>query len=295
MTDSWDLQMAAHAKINLGLYILGKREDGYHDIWTVFQELEFHDTLFFSTTGHRLRISSDHPALPLGEENLVYRAVQRLSQQTGCPDALHIHIQKNIPLGAGLGGGSSNAAAALSGMNELFRIGLSQGELAEIGAELGSDVPFFCYGGTAIGTGRGEKIRPLPDFQGKWVALINPGIHVSTRWAYKNLKLKLTKIPALITLLQQANGTAGITEVHYSQFQNMLENPVMQQYPILHSIKAHFLASGAEAALMSGSGSTVFGLFACKESGENALQQLEQPGWLRIMTTTKWRRTHSTL
>ena len=185
MIGSYDLILPSYAKINLGLYVLKKRQDGYHEIQTIFQELEFHDLLYFRKGSTALTITTDQPDLPVGENNLVYRAVQLLKHYTNCSDHIAIHIEKRIPLGAGLGGGSSNAAMTLRGMNRLFRLGLSQEELAALSAELGSDVSFFVYGGTALGTGRGEKIQPLPDIPGHWLILINPGLQISSRWAYK--------------------------------------------------------------------------------------------------------------
>ncbi len=277
-----DLRMPSHAKINLGLYVLGKRPDGYHDIWTIFQELEFHDVLYFTKRDAPLTLTTNHPTLPVGDENLVCRAARAFAQKTGCPTQLAIHLEKQIPLGAGLGGGSSNAAAALCGLNQLFQVGASREELAALGATLGSDVPFFLHGGTAIGTGRGEQIEPLPDLPPCWILLINPRIHVSSAWAYKNINLKLTNFPTKNNVfLQQHNAVTDALRT----LENMLEEPVISHYPIIASIKNLLLEEGAEWASMSGSGSTVFGVFKEKELAEQALRQIERPDWLLVVTS----------
>ena len=277
-----DLRMPSHAKINLGLYVLGKRPDGYHDIWTIFQELEFHDVLYFTKRDAPLTLTTNHPTLPVGDENLVCRAARAFAQKTGCPTQLAIHLEKQIPLGAGLGGGSSNAAAALRGLNQLFQVGISQKELAALGATLGSDVPFFLHGGTAIGTGRGEQIEPLPDLPPCWILLINPRIHVSSAWAYKNINLKLTNFPTKNNVFSQQHN--AVTDA-LRTLENMLEEPVISHYPIIASIKNRLLEEGAEWANMSGSGSTVFGVFKEKELAEQALRQIERPDWLLVVTS----------
>ena len=277
-----DLRMPSHAKINLGLYVLGKRPDGYHDIWTIFQELEFHDVLYFTKRDAPLTLTTNHPTLPVGDENLVCRAARAFAQKTGCPTQLAIHLEKQIPLGAGLGGGSSNAAAALRGLNQLFQVGASREELAALGATLGSDVPFFLHGGTAIGTGRGEQIEPLPDLPPCWILLINPRIHVSSAWAYKNINLKLTNFPTKNNVFSQQHN--AVTDA-LRTLENMLEEPVISHYPIIASIKNRLLEEGAEWASMSGSGSTVFGVFKEKELAEQALRQIERPDWLLVVTS----------
>ena len=277
-----DLRMPSHAKINLGLYVLGKRPDGYHDIWTIFQELEFHDVLYFTKRDAPLTLTTNHPTLPVGDENLVCRAARAFAQKTGCPTQLAIHLEKQIPLGAGLGGGSSNAAAALCGLNQLFQVGASREELAALGATLGSDVPFFLHGGTAIGTGRGEQIEPLPDLPPCWILLINPRIHVSSAWAYKNINLKLTNFPTKNNVFSQQHN--AVTDA-LRTLENMLEEPVISHYPIIASIKNRLLEEGAEWANMSGSGSTVFGVFKEKELAEQALRQIERPDWLLVVTS----------
>jgi len=277
----FDLVIPSLAKINLGLYVLGKRADGYHDIWTIFQQIEFHDLLYFNKHDAPLTVTTSHPDLPGGEDNLVYRAVRLLAQQYDCSDRVAIHIDKRIPMGAGLGGGSSNAAAALRGMNHLFQLDLTRKQLAEIGGILGSDVVYFLHGGTALGTGRGEQIEPLPDLPPRWLLLIYPAIHVSSGWAYKNLNLKLTKnIPLNMRDIERKEDVAGLLFT----LENMLEEPVSAKYPIIGELKIRLMDVGADVARMSGSGSTVFGIFKNKEFAEYARQQLQTPEWQCIVT-----------
>ncbi len=283
MPHGWDLILPSHAKINIGLYVLRKRQDGYHDIWTIFQELEFHDTLYFRRQQDKSTITTDHPTLPVGEDNLVYRALQMVTEVAGCAAHVAIHIQKRIPLSAGLGGGSSNAATTLIGLKRLLRLDLSWEELMSLGTELGSDVPFFLQGGTALGTGRGENIQPLEDFPNAWILLVNPGISVSSAWAYKNVNLKLTNSEEIINVLPQLDEFT-ITGVRRFPMENMLEEPVIKEYPVIGSIKIHMLKCGAEWALMSGSGSTVFGVFQSKELAQEALRQIKRSGWMTLVT-----------
>ena len=238
--------------------------------------------LYFTKRDAPLTLTTNHPTLPVGDENLVCRAARAFAQKTGCPTQLAIHLEKQIPLGAGLGGGSSNAAATLRGLNQLFQVGASQKELAALGATLGSDVPFFLYGGTAIGTGRGEQIEPLPDLPPCWILLINPRIHVSSAWAYKNINLKLTNFPTKNNVFSQQHN--AVTDA-LRTLENMLEEPVISHYPIIASIKNRLLEEGAEWASMSGSGSTVFGVFKEKELAEQALRQIERPDWLLVVTS----------
>ncbi|PID57043.1 4-(cytidine 5'-diphospho)-2-C-methyl-D-erythritol kinase [candidate division KSB3 bacterium] len=283
MQHNYDLALPSYAKINLGLKVLAQRPDGYHAIETIFQEIEFHDMLYFRKQPGALTLDSDHPALPLDKDNLVYKAIQLLRDHCRCPDRVHVYIQKNIPLGAGLGGGSSNAAKTLEAMNQLFDLRLSVSELAELSAKLGSDISFFHYGGTALGTGRGEEIYPLPGVPRFWILLVNPRIHVSSAWAYKNINLKLTNSHGLINVFRILKA-GHITDFPFRALSNDLEGPVMERYPIVRSIKKQLCEAGAEWAMMSGSGSTVFGIFYKKEFAENALQQLQNPDWMTCLT-----------
>jgi 4-diphosphocytidyl-2-C-methyl-D-erythritol kinase len=283
---SWDLVLPARAKVNFGLYVLDRRADGYHDIWTIFREIAFHDTLYFRRQSETLSISTNQADLPVGEDNLITRAVRLMQRKAGGPARLAIHLEKRIPLAAGLGGGSSNAATTLIALNRLYALGLSQADLASLGAELGADVPFFIYGGAAIVRGRGERLEPLVGCEPLWLVLINPGIHVSTGWAYKNVNLKLTNFRPIISVLSRMENIV-LTGSQRMELINMLEEPVIKRYPVIESIKTTLLTHGAEWAMMSGSGSTTFGVFSSKVAAEEARQHIERPEeWLVVVTRT---------
>ncbi len=285
---NWDLTLSAHAKINLGLRVLGKRPDGFHAIQTVFQEVEFHDTLYFRKSSPEFSLTTNHATLPTGAHNLIARAVQVLHRETGCSTQVAVHVDKQIPLGAGLGGGSSDAAATLRGVNTLFELQLPQERLVELGAQLGSDVAFFLYGGTAVASGRGEQVQPIADITPVWVVLVNPGIHVSSAWAYKNLNLRLTNFQGIRSVLPKFE-EGHITGIQDVFSENMLEDPVIREYPVLRDIKEALQACGAVWAMMSGSGSTVFGIFEQEAVAKYARQRMERPDWLVVLTRTKRR------
>jgi 4-diphosphocytidyl-2-C-methyl-D-erythritol kinase len=257
------------AKVNLRLEILKRREDGYHELRTVFQKIDLHDTLHFSLRNEKgISIKADHPKLPLGKKNLVYKAAQSMFKVSGYRGGVHIEIEKKIPLGAGLGGGSSNAAATLTALNKLLEMRLSQRELMEMGLGLGADVPFFFLKGAAIGLGVGERLKrqKLPNL---WYVLIYPNFEVSTRWAYQNFVLtkrrfhfkfhKLLKRPEEISSL----------------LWNDLEGPVSKEYPEIGVMKRMLYSAGALGALMTGSGPTVFGIFSEKGDASKAYKKVK--------------------
>lgn len=287
---AWDVQLAAHAKINLGLRILGKRPDGFHAIETVFQEVGFHDTLLLRQHAGDWTFTTTHPDLPTDARNLVVRAARLFQQETGRGARVAVHLEKRIPLGAGLGGGSSDAAATLRGLDRLCHTQLPQERLADMGARLGADVAFFLYGGTAVASGRGEVVRPICLADPRWVVIVHPGIHISSAWAYKNVNLKLTKSQAVNSVLSKFEA-GHIAAIQKALPENALEAPVIREYPVIQDIKAALQAHGAEWALMSGSGSSVFGLFLQRQAAEDARRSLERPGWYVVVTHTYQRTT----
>jgi 4-diphosphocytidyl-2-C-methyl-D-erythritol kinase len=262
------LSVHSFAKINLGLRILRKREDGYHDIQTVFQEIDLHDDLDFEKYPSGIAISSSHPDLPLDSRNLVHRAFGLFCERAKIREGLSVHIEKHIPMGAGLGGGSSNAAALLIAANRLWGNPLSSTQLEEVAAEIGSDVPFFLIGGTALGEGRGESLTPINGPKGCWVCLVYPGVPVSTEWAYREVKIALTNEPKMVkfnTIFKNLDShTLRTTLV------NDFEGVVFSRHPFLAALKAQMSEKGAFYASMSGSGSTIFGLFKNRETAEKA-------------------------
>ncbi|MGZ3515510.1 MAG: 4-(cytidine 5'-diphospho)-2-C-methyl-D-erythritol kinase [Thermodesulfobacteriota bacterium] len=276
MNDS--LHLESPAKVNLRLEILKKREDGYHELRTIFQKISLHDTLRFSLKeGRGVSIATDHPKLPIGKKNLVYKAVQSMMKVSGYRGGVDIEIEKRIPLGAGLGGGSSNAATTLRGLNHLLEMDLPEKELMGMGLEIGADVPFFFLKGAAIGSGIGERLRKveLPDL---WYVLIYPNFEVSTRWAYRNFVL--TNQQFHINLRGFLKTPEGISRI----LLNHLEAVVSKKYPQIGLMKKTLFSAGALGALMTGSGPTVFGLFSEKRSATAAYEKIKKligrKGWV---------------
>ncbi|OMP66843.1 4-(cytidine 5'-diphospho)-2-C-methyl-D-erythritol kinase [Domibacillus epiphyticus] len=253
------LMIKAPAKINLTLDVLHKRPDGYHEVEMIMTTVDLADRLELeSLEKDEIRIISHNRFVPDDNRNLAYQAAKLLKERYGIKKGVAIQIDKIIPVAAGLAGGSSDAAAALKGLNELWHLGLSLDELAEIGAEIGSDVSFCVYGGTALATGRGEKIQHLPAPPNCWVVLAKPTIGVSTGEVYKNLKLDRMKHPDTKAMIE------AIRENDYDKMcrnvGNVLETVTLNAHPEVALIKEQMIRFGAEAVLMSGSGPTVFGL-----------------------------------
>jgi len=264
-------------KVNLLLNILGKRADGFHELETVLQPVPVCDELQFKRGGQGIELTCNHPSLPVDSTNLVYRAAATLLKAARRSEGVRIHLEKRLPLAAGLGGGSANAANTLLGLNELFSAPLNARQLEEIAAALGSDVPFFLQNQPALATGRGEKITPL-DFStalhGVFILLIHPGFGSSTAWAYQALARhpealngRPGRAQKLVSLLQTGDLAAAANE-----FYNSLEAPALSKYPLLALFQEFLKANGAAVALMSGSGSTTFALVR----GQNAAEQLRE-------------------
>jgi len=249
----------SYAKINLGLDVLYKRPDGYHEINTIMQQISLCDTLTIREMQEDIVLESNNHDLPLDSTNLVHRAWKILQEKTGINRGIQININKRIPIAAGLAGGSSNAAAVLKGLNELWNLNLSEKELMEIGLKLGADVPYCIIGGTAFAEGIGEKLTKLKSFGDKFVLIANPGIGVSTVDVYRKLKLQgkpQLDIKKIISSMENDDlKSVGDNII------NVMEEVVIKDHPIISEIKIEMKNAGALGALMSGSGSTVFGLF----------------------------------
>ncbi|MEK6775264.1 MAG: 4-(cytidine 5'-diphospho)-2-C-methyl-D-erythritol kinase [bacterium] len=264
----------APAKINLGLRVLKKRPDGYHEIETVFQMVSLFDDLRIEEGGPGIRIESDRDDLPCGEGNLIYRAAELLGRESGRPPAVRIRLCKRIPIAAGLGGGSSDAAATLVGLNRLWNLGFSRGRLMALAGEIGMDVPFFLFSATAFAKGRGEILEKLPSPSPPlWILLIHPGFKVSTAWAYQSLKLGLTIEHKNISIPKFFVAFPGEGRI---PLENDLEKVTFKEYPRLKEIKGTLETSGALHVLMSGSGSAIFGLFQDKDKALSVQKRLEQ-------------------
>lgn len=264
------IRLDSFAKINLGLYLLKKRLDGYHDIATVFQSIDLHDTITFNKSrSATLTLTASGIPIPLGEDNLIYRAFRVFQARMHLKSGMDVHVEKRIPTGAGLGGGSSNAAAALTAMDLLYETHLLPADLEFMAAEIGSDVPFFVQGGTAVGEGRGERLTRIDLPLDYWVVLACPAISVSTAWAYSQARLVLTKDEKLAKFksIFQKSALRSLRE----SLQNELEEVVFERHPLLRLFKEDMYKWDAFYASMSGSGSTVFGLFDRREAAESAL------------------------
>ncbi len=270
------IQKLSPCKINLLLNILGKREDGFHALETILMPVPLNDELYFETTSQGgIKLTIEGADLSPGRDNLIIRAAESFCDHAKTTQHVSIHLKKNIPMEAGLGGGSSNAAITLLAMNELSGLPLESETLVKIAASLGSDVPFFLQSNPSLGTGRGEKITSLPPFKalkGKALFLVKPDFGISTGWAYTNLK----RFPKLLNG-QPGRGTELVKALESSElnqaaplFFNSLEGPVLEKFPILQLFQNTLSDLGAEVTLMSGSGSTTFGIFPDLDEARSA-------------------------
>jgi 4-diphosphocytidyl-2-C-methyl-D-erythritol kinase len=282
------LEKQSPCKVNLILNILGKRADGFHELETVMQPVNICDAMTFERAGTGLQLTCSHPELPTDSKNLVHRAATSFLAAASIADGVRIHLQKNLPLAGGIGGGSANAAVTFTALNELFGSPLPLAKLHELAAALGSDVPFFLYDKPALATGRGEKVRTLENFpalKGKAFFLVHPGFGISTPWSYQNL----ARFP------KDQNGTPGRAEKLVAALQsndwnavaggiyNSLEAPAFDKFPVLALYKEFLRENGALVSLMSGSGSTTFAitenLAAADALAEKFKSQFGNNGW----------------
>ena len=267
------ITLRSPAKINLCLSVLGRRPDGYHEVEMLMQMVGLFDEVTVSLGGTGVRVTCDSDAVPSGEKNIAWKAAVEMLRISGKAAGLAIEIKKNIPVAAGLGGGSGNAAAVLAALNRLLGTGLDRGRLAEIGARIGMDVPFFFFGPTALARGRGEiltELAPLPRIP---ILLVNPGVEISTAWVYKNLNLRLTK-KGDCNKIARLNIRKIALGLH-----NDLERTAVAVQPVINRIKDSLLDRGAVGALMSGSGPTVFGIFETEAACRVASDSLSPEGW----------------
>ena len=265
-----NLKLLSHAKVNLRLEILKKRTDGYHEIRTIFQKISLHDTIRFSLREDQgISITTDEPNLPVGKSNLVYRAAQAILTNSPYKGGISIHIEKRIPLGAGLGGGSSNAATTLKALNQLLDMGLSQKEMMAMGVRIGADVPFFFLEKGAIATGIGERLKEI-DLPALWYVLIYPNFEVSTRWAYQNTRLTKEKFR------YKLHKFLTTPEKISNALTNDLEEVVSGKFPQIHVMKEVLRSQGTLGSLMTGSGPTVFGIYADQKSAGNACRNIRR-------------------
>jgi 4-diphosphocytidyl-2-C-methyl-D-erythritol kinase len=286
------LEKPSPCKVNLLLNILGKRADGFHELETVMHPIDLCDVLVLERQGTGIRLTCSEPSLPTDARNLVYRAAAAFLEAAKSTEGLRLHLEKRIPLAAGLGGGSGNAATTLLGLNELFGGPLAAERLQSIAASLGSDVPFFLQRKPALATGRGERIQPVewfPALRGVFCLLVHPGFGIATAWAYQQLAhfpAALNGQPGrgqkLLGLLQTAELKAAAPE-----FYNSLEAPALKKYPLLALFQEFLRAHGAAATLMSGSGSTTFALIEGKAAAETLAEKFKSKfgptNWMSIV------------
>jgi len=275
------VKVEAFAKINFGLQIVKHLPDGYHEIETCFLPISLHDTLLLEPFSSGIVIYCDTPGIPLSEDNLIWKAASLFWEENELPKEKYgasITLTKQIPVGSGLGGGSSDAAATLKGLKKLWNVNMSDDRLRNLAARIGADVPFFLYGFPAFAEGKGEILKPFSFPDNPCIALVYPGFGISTEWAYKNLQLDLIKKRKKINLYEFFQNHKP-EDIRPEDSINDFENPVFSRYPILRSIKEQLYTCEAYFASLSGSGSTVYGFFKNKAQAENCSLILEQKGY----------------
>ncbi|MBI3193932.1 MAG: 4-(cytidine 5'-diphospho)-2-C-methyl-D-erythritol kinase [Ignavibacteriae bacterium] len=262
----------AYAKINIGLRILRKRPDGYHDLETVFHRVNVKDELKFEEA-KLVTVNSSHPHLPNERYNLCARAAMLYKRHFGVKKGVSISLKKNIPIGAGLGGGSADAAATLLAINELWNQNYSAEELLPLAATLGSDIPFFLKNESAYATGRGEELLYFKLDIPYWIVVVYPNVHVSTPWAYSQLKVNSEKLKVGLNniLLQHINEPKSWSQT----IQNDFEENVFAHHPFIAEVKLNLIESGAVFAQMSGSGSSVYGMFYEEETAKRVVEEMK--------------------
>lgn len=271
-----EIQLRAYGKINLGLDVVRKREDGYHELRMIMQTVGLYDELRMAIIPEdEIRLSVNLSFLPTNQNNLIYKAIALVKEEFGISQGVEARLEKRIPVAAGMAGGSSNAAAALVGMNRLFHLGLSKQKLMEYGVRLGADVPYCIMRGTALSEGIGEVLTPLPPMPSCYILLAKPGISVSTKYVYQNLRIGELKhhpdIDGMIEAIRVQN-LAGICD----RLENVLETVTIRDYPMIEDVKQFMIDHGAENALMSGSGPTIFGIFRKRSTAKKALEEMHQ-------------------
>jgi 4-diphosphocytidyl-2-C-methyl-D-erythritol kinase len=278
------IRIRAHAKINLDLRVLGTRADGFHELRTVLQAISLHDTITIVPREGPFAIECATAGVPLDRSNLVWKAAQalwRAVRRDGEVRDVAIHLDKRIPLRAGLGGGSGNAAATVIALARAWGLNVRPPQLADVAAALGSDVPFFLSGGTALGLGRGEEIYPLADLPRHWIVLLIPGFGVSTVDAYNWYDHERDVDRGVVRVPQHVPGP---WPSRAAQMINDLEPPIARRHPEIDQMKAALRRAGALAAAMSGSGSAVFGLFQRGADARAAVEKLALSGWKVLLT-----------
>lgn len=281
------MRLRAMAKINLGLDVIGKREDGYHEVRMIMQTIKMYDMLEIrrkSSPG--ISLSVHLPYVPCDERNLVYRSAKLLMDEFGVKEGLTMKLAKTIPVAAGMAGGSSDAAAAFVGVNRLFRLGLSRKELMERAVQIGADVPYCIMRGTALAEGIGEKLTELPPLPDCYILIGKPAVNVSTKTAYENLNLeKIGKRPDIDGMIRDIRNRDLYTMTE--KMENVFEPGIVEKYPVIGEIRDFMTKRGAIKAMMSGSGPTVFGIFDDAGRVRSAAKALKASGLARTVFATR--------
>ena len=281
MMDS--IELKARAKINLSLDVLKRQPDGYHQVRMIMQTIALHDRVLITKTDGGIHIACNSRWVPSSSENIAYKACELVLNRYGIKSGLNIVIDKKIPVAAGLAGGSTDAAAVLKGMNAVFSLGLGQAELMALGKEIGADVPFCIKGGTVLSEGIGEILTALDPLNGMNIVLVKPPIGVSTAWVYKNLDLgKIEKRPDTNLLLHAVK--QGDIRTLAGNMGNVLETVTIEKHAIIKRVKDRLMELGALGSMMSGSGPSVFGVFADKKSALYAYETVKKSKWDCFMT-----------
>ena len=273
-----EIKLKARAKINLGLDVVRKREDGYHEVRMIMQMINLYDKITMRRiTESEIRVTTNLPYLPVNEDNLVYREAKLLIEEYKVTEGAEIELQKYIPVAAGMAGGSSDAAAVMVGVNRIFHLGLTKKQLMERGVKIGADVPFCIMRGTALAEGIGEVLTPLPAMPHCSLVIAKPKIHVSTKFVYGNLKAnELKEHPDIDGQVQALR--EGSLEQLVAKMGNVLETVTVPAYPVIDEIKRTMLKNDAMGAMMSGSGPTVFGIFEREERAQEVCRLLKKEG-----------------
>ena len=267
-----NLRALAHAKVNLHLEVLARRADGFHEIETVLQSIELHDRLEFTATDGPIYIECTHPAVPLDRSNLCHRAAKLLRTRLGIDRGVHIRLQKEIPVAAGLGGGSADAAACLLALPRLWRAPVEIEVLHELAATLGADVPFFLAGGTQLGRGIGTQLKPLVGSGEGWYLVLTPALELSTAWVYEHLRMGLTPNIAKVNLQNYKALLARFPQRRWPGI-NRLSDVVFPAFPSLHRLYLELLETRPQFALLSGSGPSLFAVYSDEQSARDAQQR----------------------
>lgn len=281
-----DISLKALAKINLGLDVVRRREDGYHEVRMIMQTIQLYDRLDIKRTQESgIQIQTNLSFLPVNENNLIYKAAKLLMDEFSITDGVSVKLDKRIPVAAGMAGGSTDAAAMLIGVNRLFSLGLTKRQLMERGVQIGADVPYCIMRGTALAEGIGEALSPLPPMVKCPVLIAKPSISVSTKFVYQNLKLDGTTIHPDIDRLIDDIKAKNLHDIA-AHMGNVLETVTIPNYPVIDEIKKHMLSNGAVGAMMSGSGPTVFGLFDDEDTAKKAYKAMRSSHFARQVYLT---------